>query len=144
MAVVGAGLAGLECARTLHQHGVDDRVLEAGDRVGGRMRTDVVDGFTVDRGFQVINPAYPAVRARVDVAALDLRPMLPGVAVRRDSGQVLVADPRRAGSAERLVGVPAPSMNGVVTHWYATDEPPTTVPVVVVDWRVAVRWSTPP
>lgn len=283
--VVGAGLAGLECARALHEHGLAVRVLEAADRVGGRVRSEVVDGFTVDRGFQTINPAYPAVRRRVDLPALDLRSLLPGVAVRRAKGLVLVADPRRApltlprllasgyvrpgelsrlarwalpavgpvhrllgardttlarslddagvdgplrreviepfltgvlgqdpatasvsyvrllvrtfllgtpgvpadgsgalpaqlarhvpdlalgtpaervervtgghrvltgsgavtgravvvatdaGTAERLVGVPAPSMNGLVTHWYATDEPPTTVPVVVVDGR---------
>lgn len=94
--VVGAGLAGLECARVLHAHGLDVRVLEADDGVGGRVRTDHVDGFTVDRGFQVLNPAYPAVRDRVDVAALDLRPLLPGVAVRHERGLALVADPRRA------------------------------------------------
>ena len=94
--VVGAGIAGLECARSLHERGIDVRVLESGDAVGGRVRTDHVDGFTVDRGFQVLNPAYPAVRDRVDVAALDLCPLLPGVAVRHDGGLALLADPRRA------------------------------------------------
>ncbi|MBB2923021.1 NAD(P)/FAD-dependent oxidoreductase [Cellulomonas cellasea] len=94
--VVGAGIAGLECARTLHERGLRVVVLEAADEVGGRIRSERVDGFTVDRGFQVLNPAYPAVRARVDVAALDLRPLLPGVAVRRDDGLALLADPRRA------------------------------------------------
>ena len=94
--VIGAGLAGLECARTLHEHGVDVRVLEAAADVGGRVRTDHVDGFTLDHGFQVLNPAYPAVRARVDLTALALRSFLPGVAVRRGRGLVLLADPRRA------------------------------------------------
>ncbi|MGW6131412.1 NAD(P)/FAD-dependent oxidoreductase [Cellulomonas sp. NPDC055163] len=94
--VVGAGIAGLECARTLHERGLRVVVLEAAGEVGGRIRSERVDGFTVDRGFQVLNPAYPAVRARVDVAALDLRPLLPGVAVRRDDGLALLADPRRA------------------------------------------------
>lgn len=94
--VVGAGIAGLECARTLHERGLRVSVLEAEDAVGGRIRSERVDGFTVDRGFQVLNPAYPAVRARVDVGALDLRPLLPGVAVRRDDGLALLADPRRA------------------------------------------------
>ena len=94
--IVGAGIAGLECARSLHERGLDVRVLESGDAVGGRVRTDHVDGFTLDRGFQVLNPAYPAVRHRVDVAALDLRPLLPGVAVRHDGGLSLLADPRRA------------------------------------------------
>lgn len=94
--VVGAGIAGLECARLLHARGAAVRVLEASDTVGGRVRTDHVDGFTVDRGFQLLNPAYPAVRERVDVAALDLQAFLPGVAVRRENGLALLADPRRA------------------------------------------------
>lgn len=94
--VVGAGIAGLECARTLHAQGLTVRVVEASDGVGGRVRSDRIDGFTVDRGFQLLNPAYPAVRARVDVGALDLRPLLPGVAVRRDDRLALLADPRRA------------------------------------------------
>ena len=97
--VIGAGLAGLECARALHEGGVDVVVLEAADAVGGRVRTDHVDGFTLDHGFQVLNPAYPAVRRHVDVGALDLRPFLPGLAVRRGRGLVLVADPRRAPTA---------------------------------------------
>jgi phytoene dehydrogenase-like protein len=58
--VVGAGLAGLACARGLTARGLDVRVLEAGDAVGGRVRTDHVDGFTLDRGFQVLNTGYPA------------------------------------------------------------------------------------
>jgi phytoene dehydrogenase-like protein len=68
--VVGAGLAGLSAALELAAHGIEVRVLEAGDEVGGRIRTDVVDGFRLDRGFQVLNPAYPAVRDMVDLAAL--------------------------------------------------------------------------
>lgn len=68
--VVGAGLAGLSAALELAAHDVPVRLLEAGDEVGGRVRTDVVDGFRLDRGFQVLNPAYPAVRALVDLPAL--------------------------------------------------------------------------
>lgn len=94
--VVGAGLAGLTCARTLHARGLDVRVLEAGPVVGGRVRSERVDGFTLDRGFQVVNPAYPALREVVDVEALRLQPFLPGVAVRRDDGLAVLADPRRA------------------------------------------------
>ena len=60
--VVGAGLAGVECAERVAAAGRTVGVLEAGDEVGGRQRTDAVDGFLLDRGFQVLNPAYPAVR----------------------------------------------------------------------------------
>jgi phytoene dehydrogenase-like protein len=94
--IVGAGLAGLTCARALHRRGYAVRVLEAADRVGGRVTSERVDGFTLDRGFQVINPAYPALRDLVDVDALRLQPFLPGVAVRRDDGLSVLADPRRA------------------------------------------------
>jgi phytoene dehydrogenase-like protein len=97
--VVGAGLAGLACARTLERAGLDVVVLERGDAVGGRVRTDVVDGFRCDRGFQLLNPAYPAVRRLVDVGALRLGTFEAGVAVRRGDGPgglAVVADPRRA------------------------------------------------
>ncbi|OLT39610.1 hypothetical protein BJF86_07065 [Serinicoccus sp. CNJ-927] len=95
--VVGAGLAGLTCARTLQDAGVEVRVLEAADAVGGRVRTDEVDGFLLDRGFQLLNPAYPMVQAHVDVAALGLQPFRAGLAARSDRTDTLLvmADPRR-------------------------------------------------
>ncbi|MGH9061596.1 MAG: FAD-dependent oxidoreductase, partial [Acidimicrobiales bacterium] len=71
--VVGAGLAGLAAAIELQRSGYRVRIFEAADRVGGRVRTDTIDGFTLDRGFQLLNPAYPAVRVLVDLPALDPR-----------------------------------------------------------------------
>ncbi|GAA1567809.1 NAD(P)/FAD-dependent oxidoreductase [Actinomadura kijaniata] len=79
--VVGAGLAGLACAVRLHDNGVPVRVLEASDGVGGRVRTDVVEGFRLDRGFQVFNTAYPEARRVLDLPALDLRPFASGLLV---------------------------------------------------------------
>ncbi|MBD3752063.1 MAG: FAD-dependent oxidoreductase, partial [Micrococcales bacterium] len=93
--VIGAGLAGLRAAITLGHAGRDVLVLEAADAVGGRQRTDVVDGFLLDRGFQVLNPAYPAVRRWIDVQALRLKPFPVGVHVRREHGVEALADPRR-------------------------------------------------
>ncbi|MBS41896.1 MAG: amine oxidase [Nocardioides sp.] len=84
--VVGAGLAGLAAATTLADAGLDVVVLEASDRVGGRVRTDRVDGYLADRGFQLLNPAYPAVGRLVDVDALRLGAFEAGVAARTDEG----------------------------------------------------------
>ena len=55
--VVGAGLAGLACAQRLTAGGLEVRVLEGSDAVGGLVRTDVIDGFRCDRGFQLVNPS---------------------------------------------------------------------------------------
>jgi len=93
--VVGAGLAGLRCAVRLTELGRKVVVVEAGDTVGGRVRTDVVDGFRCDRGFQVLNPAYPAVRRWVDLGALALQSFGAGVMVRRENGLRLIANPAR-------------------------------------------------
>lgn len=93
--VVGAGLAGLTCARRLQELDIPVRVLEAGDAVGGRVRTDVVEGFRLDRGFQVLLTAYPAGRRWLDYDALDLRFFAPGAEVLTSGGWQRVADPRR-------------------------------------------------
>ncbi|MFP3869223.1 MAG: FAD-dependent oxidoreductase [Desulfobacteraceae bacterium] len=60
--IVGAGLAGLSCARRLYQEGISYLILEASDGVGGRVRTDRLEGFLLDRGFQVLQTAYPEAR----------------------------------------------------------------------------------
>lgn len=93
--VIGAGLAGLQCARRLKRLGHSVAVLESGDAVGGRVRTDLIDGFRCDRGFQVLNPAYPAVRGWIDVAALDLQKFGVGAVVRSGSTSTTLAHPVR-------------------------------------------------
>lgn len=93
--VLGAGLAGLQCARRLQRSGLSVQVLEKSDAVGGRVRTDEIDGFLCDRGFQVLNPAYPAVRKWIDVSALGLQRFGVGAMVRSSEGMVKLAHPLR-------------------------------------------------
>ncbi len=104
--IVGAGLAGLAAARTLVADGVDALVVEAADQVGGRIRTDRVDGLLLDRGFQLFNPAYPEAARVLDLAALDLRPFASGVVAMTPSGPARLGDPRS------LPGWAGPSLAG--------------------------------
>ncbi len=93
--IVGAGLAGLCCALRLQERGVACAILEAGDDVGGRVRTDVVDGFLLDRGFQVLLTAYPEAQRVLDYDALDLHAFYPGAMIRYGQRFVRFVDPTR-------------------------------------------------
>lgn len=94
--IVGSGLAGLAAARELSLAGVEVAVLEASDQVGGRVRTDRVDGLLMDRGFQLYNPAYPEAARILDHPALTLRPLAPGLGIRQDNGRLMrLGDPRK-------------------------------------------------
>ncbi|KAL4435625.1 hypothetical protein ABPG77_002588 [Micractinium sp. CCAP 211/92] len=93
--VVGAGVAGLHAAAKLHEAGVPVLLVEASDGVGGRVRTDEVDGFLLDRGFQIFLTSYPEAQAALDYAALDLKPFYAGALVRFQGDFHRVADPFR-------------------------------------------------
>ncbi len=98
--VVGAGLAGLGCARTLVAAGEEVHVVGASHAVGGRVRTDDVEGFRLDRGFQVLLTSYPEIRAQVDLQRLRLHPFRPGSRVFIDGRTEVLSDPwRNPGSA---------------------------------------------
>ncbi|GJP33978.1 hypothetical protein CLOM_g18464 [Closterium sp. NIES-68] len=93
--IVGAGLAGLRAAVALQGAGVPCVVLEASDGVGGRVRTDNVDGFLLDRGFQIFLSAYPEAQQILDYEALDLKPFYSGALVWFGGSFHRVADPFR-------------------------------------------------
>jgi len=83
--IVGAGLAGLTCAKVLRWRGAEVAVFEASDDIGGRVRTDVKDGFLLDRGFQESFTSYPVAGKHLDYEALDFRGFDPGMVVRNGS-----------------------------------------------------------
>lgn len=93
--IIGAGLAGLCCASHLNRAGVDTLLLEASDGVGGRVRTDQVDGFLLDRGFQVLLTAYPEAINQLNYEDLNLRRFEPGSLVKTSSGLERISDPWR-------------------------------------------------
>ncbi|MDJ0722183.1 MAG: NAD(P)/FAD-dependent oxidoreductase [Desulfobacterales bacterium] len=93
--VVGGGIAGLNCARHLLIRGYTVQVLEATRRIGGRIKTDRQHGFLLDRGFQVLQTAYPEAQSALDYARLDLCCFAPGAMIRIGGRFYTVADPRR-------------------------------------------------
>ena len=95
MAVIGAGLAGLRCATLLAAHGRDVVVWEAAGHVGGRVHTEEIDGFRCDRGFQVLNPAYPELKRAVDVSLLRMQSFEVGVGIRRQRDSTQWVHPLR-------------------------------------------------
>ena len=94
--IIGGGLAGLTAARQLHQNGIDFRLLEATDRIGGRVKTDLIEGYRFDHGFQVVLMAYPEAQRWLDYEKLDLKTFLPGAMLLYPDGKMdRIGDPLR-------------------------------------------------
>ncbi len=94
--IIGAGLAGLTCAKILAERGQKVVVLEASDAVGGRVRTDVTDdGYRLDRGFQVLFTAYAAAKRHLDYDKLKQRLFEPGAILVKNGKQYEISDPLR-------------------------------------------------
>ena len=75
--IIGAGISGLIAARVLEDSGFNPVIIEATDRAGGRVKTDILNGFQLDHGFQVLLTSYPAAQKYLDFEALDLQLFLP-------------------------------------------------------------------
>jgi protoporphyrinogen oxidase len=93
--IIGGGISGLIAARVLEEHGLSATIIEASDRLGGRVKTDVVDGYSLDHGFQVLLTAYPAAKKYLDFDALALQEFLPGSAIFKNGKQKIIGDPLR-------------------------------------------------
>jgi phytoene dehydrogenase-like protein len=123
--VIGAGLSGLCCARLLLRHNIDVLVLEAQDDIGGRVRTDHVDGFLLDRGFQVLQTAYPEATAQLDYDSLRLHSFDPGALIRTQGRMVEMSDPWRKPSkllatAFNGIGTLRDRLNLAKLRWHVT------------------------
>jgi hypothetical protein len=92
--VIGAGLAGLSAALTLQGAGRLVRVIEASDRVGGRVASDVIDGFTLDRGFQLINSQYPELKRLKVMEEVDFIAAPRAVEISLGEDRIVLGDPR--------------------------------------------------
>lgn len=91
--IVGAGMAGLTCAVYLKQAGIDALVLEAADGVGGRVRTDIINGFRLDRGFQILLTAYPEAKRLLNYTALNLQPFRSGALIHHENEWMTFINP---------------------------------------------------
>jgi protoporphyrinogen oxidase len=93
--IIGAGVSGLVASKVLEDHGHKSMIIEATDRVGGRVKTDVIDGYQLDHGFQVLLTAYPSAQKYLNFDALELQHFLPGAAIFSDGNQKTIGDPLR-------------------------------------------------
>lgn len=94
--IIGAGVAGLIAAKVLEEHGFHPTIIEGTDCVSGRVKTDIVDGYQLDHGFQVLLTAYPAAQKYLDFEALELQDFLPGATIFNKGNQKTIGDPLRA------------------------------------------------
>jgi protoporphyrinogen oxidase len=93
--IIGAGVSGLIAGKVLEDHGFHPIIIEATDRVGGRVKTDIVENYQLDRGFQVLLTAYPAAQKYLNFDALNLQYFLPGAAIFNNGSQKILGDPLR-------------------------------------------------
>jgi len=93
--IVGAGVSGLVAAQVLENQGYQPVILEASDRAGGRVKTDIKNGFQLDHGFQVLLSSYPAAQKYLDFKALKLQELKPGAVIFNNGKQQVIGDPLR-------------------------------------------------
>lgn len=126
--IIGAGLAGLACARRLADKSVHVRVLERSSTVGGRVKSKSIDGFRIDLGFQVLLNAYPALTGFPELAVLPVLPFPPGARIMLEHRLHTLSDPFRN---------PADALPSVVT-------PVVTIQDKLLMWQLAAELNRRP
>jgi protoporphyrinogen oxidase len=91
--IIGAGIAGLTCAKYLKDKGIEATILEASSEVGGRVRTDIVEGFKLDRGFQVLLTSYPEARKLLNYKDLRFNILPSGARIRQGNTFSVMPNP---------------------------------------------------
>jgi protoporphyrinogen oxidase len=94
--IIGAGISGLIAAQILENHGYHPTIIEASSSVGGRIKSDSIDGYTLDYGFQVLLTSYPAAKKYLDYDALELQKLLPGATIFKNGKAQTIGDPLRS------------------------------------------------
>jgi protoporphyrinogen oxidase len=93
--IIGAGISGLIAAQILENHGYHPTIIEASATVGGRVKSDIFEGYTLDHGFQVLLTSYPAAKKYLDYKTLDLQKLLPGATIFKNEKAQTIGDPLR-------------------------------------------------
>jgi protoporphyrinogen oxidase len=96
--IVGAGVSGLIAAQVLESHGYAPVIFESSDVAGGRLKTDLINGYQLDHGFQVLLTAYPMAQKYLDLDALELQEFLPGATIFLHGKTHTIGDPTRVPS----------------------------------------------
>lgn len=123
VAIIGAGISGLIASIELEKHGIGPTIYEASDKVGGRVKTDVVDGYRLDHGFQVLLTAYPEAQKYLDYSALDLRAFLPGAMIYDGRNKFQLSDPlRQPASVFSMMFSPVGSLGDKFKMWLLSNK----------------------
>ena len=94
--IIGAGISGLIAAQVLENYGYHQTIIEASSSVGGRVKSDIIDGYTLDHGFQVLLTSYPAANKYLDFDALEVQKLLPGATIFKNGKSQTIGDPLRS------------------------------------------------
>jgi len=121
--VVGAGLAGLTCAIYLQRNGLHVTVLEASERVGGRVKSDLVNGFRFDHGFQVINPNYSEIKRLDALAGIDFKEIFTNLRIVESGSELKIG----LSHLTKTLGIGSVSEKTALVSFLATKPKPKTL-----------------